>query len=141
MGELTVAAGLDGKGCPGSTAGTVGPIPIANRDKTSPGAAGVDEVTGEKSLEWVTAGPLAAINICGADIEIRWITHRYVPPPCWRRLAGSSVNEAPRCVDTPGEGSSAPTCPRAPRNAPVLPETTKLATVTSKEILVAKRHW
>src|SRR5438552_986046 len=71
MGELTVAAGLDGKGCPGSTAGTVGPSPVANRDKTSPAAAGLDEVTGEKSLEWVTPGPVPVVMICGADIGIR----------------------------------------------------------------------
>ena len=76
MGELTVAAGLDGKGCPGSTAGTVGPSPVANRDKTSPAAVGLDEVTREKSLEWVTAGPLAVVTICGADMGIRWAIQR-----------------------------------------------------------------
>src|SRR5258708_32242536 len=94
MGELTVAAGLDGKGCPGSTAGTVGPSPVANRDKTSPAAVGLDEVTREKSLEWVTAGPLAVVTTCGTDIGIKWATHRCVPPPLRRPFAGASVMEA-----------------------------------------------
>src|SRR5258708_15374758 len=126
MGELTVAAGLDGKGCPGSTAGTVGPSPVANRDKTSPAAAGLDEVTREKSLEWVTAGPLAVVKICGTDIGIKWATHRCVPPPLRRRFAGSSVMEADRWTATPGGGATTPNCPRAPRNAPVPPVITEI---------------
>src|SRR5581483_3659067 len=70
-GELTTARGLEGKGCPGSTAGTVGPSPVANRDKTSPAPAGLDELTREKSPEWVTAGPPGVTTICGADIGIK----------------------------------------------------------------------
>ena len=76
MGELTMAAGLEGKGYPGSTAGAVGPSPVTNRDKTSPAAAGLDDVIREKSLEWVTDGPLSVIKICGADIGIRWAIQR-----------------------------------------------------------------
>src|SRR5260370_10177762 len=126
MGELTVAAGLDGKGCPGSTEGTVGPSPVTNRDKTSPAAAGLDAVTREKSLEWVTAGPLAVVMICGADIGIKWATHRCVPPPFWRRLAGSSVMEAARWTATPGGFAPTPLCPRTPTNPPGPPATTTL---------------
>src|SRR5260370_18974604 len=70
MGELTTASGLAGKGCPGSTAGTVGPSPVANRDKTSPTEAGLDEVTREKSPEWGKAGPPGVTTICCADIGI-----------------------------------------------------------------------
>src|SRR5579862_5057034 len=114
------------KGCPGSTAGTVGPSPVANRDKISPAAAGLDEVTREKSLECVTADPLAVAIICGADIGMRWATHRCAPPPLRRRFAGSSVIEADRWTDPPGAGATTPICPRTPRNAPVPPVIAKL---------------
>src|SRR5579864_6268291 len=57
-GELTTASGLLGNGWPGSRLGRVGPRPVANRDKTSPAAAGLEALTSEKSLECVTAGPL-----------------------------------------------------------------------------------
>src|SRR5579864_6526401 len=57
-GELTTASGLVGNCWPGSRLGRVGPRPVANRDKTSPAAAGLEALTSEKSLECVTAGPL-----------------------------------------------------------------------------------
>jgi len=42
---------------------------VANRDKTSPPAAGLEEVTTEKSAEWVTAGPRGVNRAVGvADI-------------------------------------------------------------------------
>src|SRR5579872_2612640 len=75
-GELTIASGLDGNGWPGSTPGFTGPRPLAKSDRISPAAAGLDAVTGEKSLEWVTAGPPGVIAICGADIGIRWAIQR-----------------------------------------------------------------
>src|SRR5579864_3361168 len=129
-GELTIASGLDGNGWPGSTPGTTGPRPLANTDRISPAAAGLDVVTREKSPEWVMAGPAGSIAISGLSIGIKWITQRCVAPPFTRRFAGSSVIEVLRAKGTPGGGGSAPTCPRAPRNAPVPPATTKLARVT-----------
>src|SRR5260370_37145707 len=57
MGELTTASVVGGKGCPGSTAGTVGPSPVANRDKTSPAAAGLAGATIVKAPARVTARP------------------------------------------------------------------------------------
>src|SRR5216684_5117939 len=62
IGELTKATGLDGNGWPGSTPGRVGPRPVAKRDKISPAVAGFVAVTREKSLEWVTVGPLAGVT-------------------------------------------------------------------------------
>ena len=62
-GELTAAVEFDGNVSPGSTAGTVGPRPVAKSDKTSPEAAGFDSLTSVKSLEWVTAGPFGVVAI------------------------------------------------------------------------------
>src|SRR6202162_3144334 len=105
-GELTTASGLDGKGCPGSTAGTVGPSPVANRDKTSTAADGLDAETREKALEWVTARPLEVVKMCGADIGIKCSTYCCVPPPLRRRFAGCSVIEAAPSEGPPGGGFS-----------------------------------
>src|SRR5579859_4255540 len=118
-GELTWTNESVGNGWPGSTPGTVGPRPVACTISTSPALAGFAAVTGEKS-EWNTAGPLAVLTICGTDMGIKWTTHCCAPPPFRRRFAGSSVIEAFRCrdaPDTPADGGTAPTWPRAPRNA------------------------
>src|SRR5258708_5712434 len=47
-GEFTTARGSEGNGWPGSRPGRVGPRPVANRDKISPAAAGLEVVTSEK---------------------------------------------------------------------------------------------
>ena len=110
-GELTFARGLDGNGWPGSTPGLTGPRPLAKSDRISPAVAALDAVTREKSLEWVMAGPAGSIAISGLSIGIKWTTHRCVPPPCWRRFAGSSVIEVERCKGTPGGGPPRPPAP------------------------------
>ena len=46
-GELTTASGLVGNGWPGSRLGRVGPSPVANRDKISPAAAGLEGLISE----------------------------------------------------------------------------------------------
>src|SRR6516164_5198679 len=101
-GELTIAAGLDGNGWPGSPPDVTGPRPVAKSDRISPATAGLDAVTREKSPEWVIAAPAGSIAISGRSIGIKWITQRCVPPPFRRRFAGSSVIEAERCIDIPG---------------------------------------
>ena len=61
-------------------------------DKISPCVAGLAAVTGEKSLEWVMAGPAGSIVTSGRAIGIKWAIHRHgpTPPPLRRRFAGSS---------------------------------------------------
>src|SRR4029077_4402488 len=80
-GEFTIARGLDGNGCPGSTPGFSGPRPRAKIDRISPAVAGFEAVTREKSPEWVMAGPAGSIAISGLSIGIKWTTYRCVPPP------------------------------------------------------------
>src|SRR6266849_3989020 len=80
-GEFTTARGLEGKGWPGSRLVRVGPRPVANMDRISPGAAGFEAVTSEKSLECVTAGPLGVARISGRYIGITYRTDRMCPPP------------------------------------------------------------
>src|SRR6266571_2423336 len=104
-GELTWNSESVGNGWPGSTPGTVGPRPVASTINTSPALTGFAAVTGEKS-EWNTAGPLAVVTICGADIGIKCAIHRCVPPPLTRRFAGSSVIEVLRCAGTPDGGAT-----------------------------------
>src|SRR4051812_18123665 len=74
MGELTAARGLDGNGWPGSRTVRVGPRPVAKRDRTSPAAAGLEALTREKSLECVTAAPLAVITMSGRDTGMTYST-------------------------------------------------------------------
>src|SRR5271170_2143397 len=62
MGELTTARGLDGNGWPGIRLARVGPRPVANRDRISPAAAGLEALTSEKSLVWTMAGPPAVVT-------------------------------------------------------------------------------
>src|SRR5216684_2477504 len=76
MGELTTARGLDGNGWPGVRLARVGPRPVANRDRISPAAAGLEALTSEKSLEWTMAGPPAVVVIVGHDIGITYRTVR-----------------------------------------------------------------
>src|SRR5262245_9911547 len=122
-GALTTAKGLAGNGLPGSTPGTTGPRPVANSDRISPCAAGLDTVTRVKSPEWVMAGPAGSIVTSGRAIGITWAIHRQVPapPPLRRRLVGSSATEVIRAT-----GDNDPICPRAPRNAPVPPVIARL---------------
>ncbi len=92
-GELTAAKGLDGKGTLAQdrlrAPSAVGPSPVANRDKTSLAAAGLDAVTREKSLEWVTAKPLEVVKICGADIGIKCSTYCCATSASIEAAAGS----------------------------------------------------
>src|SRR5215471_7515849 len=125
MGEFTIADELDGKGWPGSRPGLVGPKPVANKDSTSPGVAGLDTVTTEKSVECVTAGPAGVVAISGRNIGMTWSTHLIFPPPLILRLDGSSVMDAWRAAVFPGTAASPP-CPLAPRNAPVPPTIARL---------------
>ena len=122
MGELTTARGFDGNGWPGVRLVRVGPRPVANRDRISPAAAGLEALTSEKSLEWTTAGPSAVIIIVGHDIGTTYRTVNMCPPPFWRLFAGSSVMDAVRSPTAPlNKLFLWPFCPRTPKNAPVPP--------------------
>ena len=61
------------------------------RDKISPAAAGLDALTTVKSLEWVTAGPLAVMVISGRSCGIRWINPSHLSSdPVHAAIGGSS---------------------------------------------------
>ena len=79
----------------------------------------------------VTAGPLRVFTISGRAIGITVSTNRVLPPPCNRRLAGSSDIDAAR-LGIFCEFTAWPACPRTPRNAPVPPKIALFPRVTAK---------
>src|SRR5205807_6903266 len=89
--------------------------------------AGRAAVTGVKSAAWTTAGPLLVVTISGLDNGIKYRIRGSAPPPCRRRLAGSSTADL--------RGSRAMLAlpkapwPRTPRNAPVPPVTIQVPPV------------
>src|SRR5579862_9785513 len=103
---------------PGSTPGAVGPRPVINNDKISPGAAGFEALTRLKSAECVTAGPWGVGAIWGVNAGTNVKTHCSFPPPLMRRLPGSSVTDAARAAIV---WVPRPICPRTPKKAPVPP--------------------
>src|SRR5262245_64348407 len=84
-GEFTTARGLDGNGWPGRRLARVGPSPVANRDKISPAAAGLDPLTSEKSSVCVIAGPFGVATTVGQNIGITYSVKTTWPPPFIRR--------------------------------------------------------
>src|SRR5439155_12874012 len=120
MGELTSSTGFaENRLAPGgSSAGLVGPRPVARTIRTSPARAGLEVVTCEKS-SWKIAGPFVVIWTLGRNLGYSVKRIRDLLPPLIRRIDGSSdMDAALDPVDC-----SARCSPMAPKKAPLPPTT------------------